>query len=732
VERRGKKVAAVCLALVLILILFTTSMLDMVEASGKQSVIYISPKGNDANDGTFSAPFATLERARDAIRSLKSSGDWPKNGLRVYLREGEYSISRTFELNEQDSGTATAPVIYENYRGEEVRLVGGAVLSPQLFERVTDPAILQRLPGSSRESVVQFDLHKIGIETVGEIKQTGFNLPITSSPPELFFNNESMTLARWPNDGFVEVGEVKDSGSNPRLGDNSNRGAIFSYSDERPERWSSLDDVWMFGYWFFDWADGNLRIDSIDKASNQIKTAQPSFYSVKSDQRYYYYNILEELDSPGEWYLDRTSGKLYFYPPSPIKTGAVQLSLLKDSMITMNKVSYVKIQGLTFEASQDAAIRMTGGSNNLIANNIIRNMGTFALVIKDGQQHGVIENKIYNIGTGAIYLGGGNRAALTKGEHYVENNEIFNFSRLKTTYSPAIELAGVGNRIAHNEIYDAQHMAILIHGNDHIIEFNDIHDVLKETSDAGAIYMGRDWTERGNIIRYNYLHDLRSIKGIGQIGVYLDDMASESYVYGNIFNNVNRAMLVGGGRSNKITNNMILSSDQSVTLDNRGMNWSSNSCAPNGILPLRLKSVPYESAGWRSAYPELVTTMADEPCVPKYNTIQQNLIYQSPQLNIAKEAVTFGKISDNWLSTEDPGFVDAANQNFALRKDAAVFKQIPGFEPIPFDKIGIVSGKPGWKDPGRMPEIQGDCTCPVPPAELDFKVWNPKGNDKIK
>ncbi|MBD2847422.1 right-handed parallel beta-helix repeat-containing protein [Paenibacillus sp. IB182496] len=653
------------------------------------AVLYVAPDGDDSGSGTIGDPLATLDGARDAIRALKTGSGLPAGGVRVELREGAYSLDESFALAAQDSGASGSPIVYGAYDDEAVSLIGGIELDPGDFAAVSDPAIAARLPDGGAQ-VLELDLAALGVTDYGSIERYGFGIPTVPPPPELFVDDAPQTIARWPNSGYELIGTVDDPGSNPRVGETPDRGAIFEYLDERPENWADLSDVWMYGYWAIDWADGNLRIATLDAATNRIETAQPSHYTVKSGQRYYYYNVLEELDRAGEWYLDRTSGVLYLQPPTGFASSAVRLSLLDDPLITMQDVSHVTFEGLTIEAGRGSGIEMNGGADNIITGSTFRNLGGFAVKIDGGQRHSFAANRVYNTGVGGVSLKGGDRITLTPGEHEVIDSEFSNYSRLKATYSPAVDIVGVGNRVAHNEMYDAPHMAIRLKGNDHIVEYNDIHDVLLETSDAGAIYMGRDWSEQGNVIRYNYLHDLQGYaQGVGQIGIYLDDMASGTTVYGNIIQNSDRGMLIGGGRSNLIVNNMMLDSNRSMTLDARGLGGWSDTCQAGGVMVTRLEAMPYQDEPWASRYPQLTTTLSDSPCSPLYNTVANNVVYNTQELSINSAAAAGGTIGPNWRTTSDPGFVDLANGDLSLAPSAQVLSELPDFEPIPFGMIGI-------------------------------------------
>lgn len=192
----------------------------------RPSAFFVAPDGRDTDTGSASAPFASLEAARNAIRKLKDSAPLPKGGLTVYLKGGSYPISQTFELSQQDSGTAESPIVYRNYQSEKVSLTGGVSLRASDFQKVQDPLVLQKLPEEARHQVLRASLRDHGIVNYGKLYQHGFSLPIQEAPLELFVDGQPMTLARWPNDGTVKIGAIIDRGSNPREGDMSNRGDI--------------------------------------------------------------------------------------------------------------------------------------------------------------------------------------------------------------------------------------------------------------------------------------------------------------------------------------------------------------------------------------------------------------------------------------------------------------------------------------------------------------------------
>ncbi|MDY0165491.1 MAG: hypothetical protein RBS80_03050 [Thermoguttaceae bacterium] len=175
--------------------------------------LYVATEGNDAWSGRLAArnaegsdgPFASLERARDEVRRLKVNGGLPAGGVLVEIAEDTYSLEKPLELTAEDSGTAEAPIVYWARPGEQVRLVGGKVLSQ--WAPVTAPDVLARMDETARGQVMQTDLHAQGVTDLGEMASA----PrwASSSPGlEVFFNDEPMTLARWPNEGFAQIAEV--------------------------------------------------------------------------------------------------------------------------------------------------------------------------------------------------------------------------------------------------------------------------------------------------------------------------------------------------------------------------------------------------------------------------------------------------------------------------------------------------------------------------------------------
>ncbi|MCK4375462.1 MAG: right-handed parallel beta-helix repeat-containing protein, partial [Candidatus Brocadiae bacterium] len=629
---------------------------------------YVATDGSDANAETRAEPFATLERARDAIRAARPTG-----GITVWVRGGRYFREGAFELTAADSGSEDAPIVYRAYPHEDVRLVGGRTVTG--FGPVTDPAVLERLAPGARDSVLRADLRAQGIADFGELRPRGF-YRFADSPLDLFFRDRPMTLARWPNDGFEQIADVpagKDGG-------------MFPYDGDRPKGWRQDADIWVYGYWFHDWADTYLRVASIDTDKRIVATEPPhGAFGYKKGQRFYFLNVLEELDRPGEWYLDRGSGILYFWPPGPMRDGDVVVSMIPN-LIALQDASHVTVRGMSIEAVRGTAITISGGTQNRIAACTVRNTGGTAVSVSGGTSNGAVGCDIYETGESGISLDGGDRKSLTPAGNYALNNHIHHFSRTCRAYRPAVGIGGVGQRAAHNLIHHGPHVGILLGGNDHVIEFNELHSLCYETGDVGAFYMGRDWTARGTVIRHNFFHHVRGPGTYGANGIYLDDSASGITIFGNVFFQVTRAAYIGGGRDNTYENNIFVDCVPSLHVDARALGWMSYHAAEDGTLQKRLRDMPYKEPPWSERYPELVNILDDEPAAPRGNLIARNVRWGGTWDDVEEKARPYLTMTDNLLDV-DPRFVDAANMNFQLRDDSPAYEM--GFKRIPFEEIGL-------------------------------------------
>lgn len=641
---------------------------------------YISTTGKDSNSGKKSSPFKTLKGCQNAIRTLIKENKLDKGVITIYLKEGTYYLNEPFVLDNNDFINNNVSVIYKPYKKDKITITGAVELKSNEFEKITDKDLLSVfINKEASKNILKYDLKKDGI-------YFGNALEDIIKAPELFFNEKPMTLSRWPNDGFLRVDKVI---YNPQQ--NEERGFIFKDNEDHINTWKYSKDIWMFGYWCYDWADSTVKVKSIDTVNATIESDSNATYGISDKQRYYFFNILQEVDAPGEYYIDREKGILYFYPPISMENTKIQLSQLNEAFIKITDLANITFQDIIFEGSRGSGIIVSNSNNIKIDNCIFRNISQNAVTINGGENCGVDNSTIYNTGTGGIVLNGGDRNTLTAAGHYCYNNEIFNYARLKRTYSAAIKLSGVGNKISNNSIHDSQHTAIQFSGNNHIIEYNEIYNVATETDDVGAIYTGRDWTYRGNIIRYNFIHDIENPIGtVGKAGIYLDDCMSSAEVFGNLFYKVDIPLFIGGGRDITVSNNIIVDCSNSIYFDERGI----TRMELIDQLYVNLNKVPFNSDLWQKKYPQLKEmTKEDNPGIPKGNVIENNVLYKTSEKRIAKSVIENGIERNNVLFYENPGITNINKMDFSLKRNAQVFETIKDFKDIPFDKIGVNKSK---------------------------------------
>ena len=711
------------------------------------ATIYIAPDGDDSNDGSLEAPFATLERARDAVRALKREAPCP-GGVTVQLRAGTYVMESSFALTAEDSGTEGAPITYCACEGESVQLVGGRVLEASWFTPVKDPEILDRvISEEARSRLLQVNLREHGITDCGELKRYGYGIRKPEEPPmELFVDGEPMTLARWPNEGAVSMAEVVDVGPTfwPTDEGHGHRSEVFSdgpteerkaafwagggtfrYDFDRPRLWEKAEDIWLEGVFSEDWAWAYTNIAKIDPEQKTITLRYGDVYGLVKEEWgndfFHAENLLEEIDVPGEYYLDRKSGVLYLLPPESFGPAArVEVSSLTAPMVRMDDVSHVTFRDLVLELGRGDAVVIDGGAGVRFENCEIRNFGGDGVYV-NGTRHAIVNSRLHHLGGSAVELGGGDLESLVPGENLVENCDIHDFSYLKKVYHPAVSLHGVGNRVRNCLIYNGPHMAMQVDGNDHVIEYNEFHDVPTTVSDMGVIYIhtGGSPHHRGTVIRRNYFHDTgaggtRGSDAGGINGVYPDDETFGVTIDENIFYRMGRqdgdnAILLNGAAYVRTRNNIFVDCITPYTLSFR-LNGYAKDSVPRRMAQWRRVFEKYDFANMPHGkrYPELLRFFEENRIAPDTNTFERNLIYNPTRKRTIEggwqvndgvfdddDRPTYPDVehrlqaSDNWVAEENPGFVDLAGGDPRLRPDAAVFRKIPGFVAIPFEKIGL-------------------------------------------
>ncbi|NOZ20695.1 MAG: hypothetical protein GXP25_06355 [Planctomycetes bacterium] len=683
--------------------------------------LFVAPNGDDTNPGTEPRPFRTLERARDAVRELKKKGPLPKGGVAVMLKGGVYRReTESFALTAEDSGTIDAPIIYQAVPGRKPILRGGRAVSG--FKPLTDPVGKQRIPAAAQAHVLQVDLKAAGVKDFGKLRPRGKAIGIKGDPDvpahlELFFDARPMSLARWPNDTpkMSERFTTVDLGGQETVRDHGRSIAresnFFSYTNPRQDAWAREPDAWVFGCWQYMFYGCYRKITRVDTEKRQIHIDRnrKTPYELKRREfalgaPYQGINLLCELDSPGEWYLDRASGILFFWPPSDVTKGEAVVSVLEKPIITLDGASHVVLRGLTLEAGRRHGVVIKGGEGVLLAGCVIRNMGVTGVIIDKGVGHEVIGCDLAYLGDAGVKVEGGDVEKLIPSGHLVENCHIHHYARWnRVGYQPAVAMAGVGNRVSHCLVHNAPHQAFLVDGNDNIVEYSEIHDVVDEAGDAGAYYMyggvsKNALLELGQVVRYNYWHDLpanetfKKVASVGRRVIYIDSFNSNITVYGNIFQRYDdrSGAVFFGACDNRIENNIFCRCFSGVNLSDRTWLYGKVNKPPNFVIDAYLAKAAANPI-WARRYPWLKTfppQAKDTSVFLAGNVVARNIASKCETFIFgSNRTIALARIEQNWIDG-DLGFKDPDNGDFALDPKSPVFVAC-GFEPLPLDKMGL-------------------------------------------
>lgn len=650
------------------------SRVSLPESPEPKTRLYVAPDGSDTWPGTENQPLATIAGARDAIRQARAGGA-DLGPIEVVVGEGAYPMADTIAFEARDSGTAEAPITYRAAAKGKAVLTGGVRLTG--FEPVTDQATLARLPEEGRGRVLRIDLRAAGLTDLGVVSARGYGHKAVPQM-ELFCDGKPLTPARWPNEGFLTTGEVTAKTPEGL--------ATFRADAERMKRWAGAHDAFVYGFWRWLWADEYLPIAAADPTAGTLSLGAPtSVGDLLAGMPYFVLNLLEEIDQPGEWYLDRESGVLYVYPTADPAQSDYRLSVFARPFVSMAEASHITLEGLTFEYGQSDGCLIEGGEGCLLAGCTLRQLGGTGVSIAGGSGHGVFGCDIHTLGRGGTRVSGGDRKTLTPSGHFVENCHIYDFSRIDRTYTPAAQVEGVAVRVAHNRIHGSPGHAMRVEGNDHVIELNEVFDVVRETDDQGGLDMWYNPTYRGVSIRYNFWHDIGNDRECGQSGVRLDDAISGIHIYGNVFLRCSRAQFgavqIHGGKENVVENNVMAECRYGVSFSPWGeARWAEMLTRPEMIAKTTTE-VDITQPPYSTAYPDLAR-LAERPDV---NRILRNLVVDCGGFLTRDQGIQ--ETMDNTVKLGDPGFVDAAKLDYALKPDAEILRA-GGFRPIPFEEIG--------------------------------------------
>ena len=700
--------------------------------------IFVSTVGDDSGDGSEEEPLRTLEKAIDVANEMREDSD---KLIEILLREGTYSVTNTIKIINSQKDDPLLKI--SAYQDEKVTINAGVDIPLSAMNIADSDFTNAIIDKPNAGSVLQYNLKDAQIEDFGEISLRGHLISDEKeAQAELSLNGEVQKLAGWPNGEYT--GLIKPIDSNEygkRTKSGIANGCSFKVNYDRPSQWSKPEQAWLSGTigpnYEFDYYPVS-RFDSKEKRVYLSRGALEKYYT---EPYYRFENVPEELDEPGEYYIDRQSGMLYFYPPEDAPKDSVLTITMStptldvsrkapNSMFRIENSKNIVFENLIFKGGRGSAITGKNNSNIQFINCEINSFGENGIRFDASTDITISDCKIHDVGQdGILFVSCGNYQTLSPSNIVVSNNDIYNFARLERSYKTGIDFGYrcVGATAANNHIHNGPHAGMIFYGVNNDIYGNEFDNLVTEFSDMDALYCNNSnypW-ERGNKIHNNYFHDIgkSSMNGRHQINVRAirtDNRGCGLNIYENLFYNIGDGgngngnngigAITAEGTRNRIFNNLFVDCNEAYfnTLQYKEIETaddgtlypdtiinSSGVEVANTINGAKVADLKKQMENYLPVYgkqfPELYNYFYEHPNMSKTNEFKNNMI-----INIAIPLSNFNgtqneegfrgsqmltAASGNYVSTSDPGFVSYDNGNLELSSSATLLVEgLPKFE----------------------------------------------------
>lgn len=597
-------------------------MISLPVCAEGQTVYYVSPDGTaSVNTSSFENP-TSFSKVKAKINTSGAGNYF------IYLLPGEYPFSETISFNRVDSADGNKVISFCAYEKDTVVLTGGVSFNIsdtyEVSENMKDKFL-------SEENIRELPLSEINV-TAGNISDY-VALEVTGG-------DKALRLARYPNIND-EMLKIKD-----RNYSSKSENISIKVFDDKIYTWDNISEIKAEIPLTYYWMWTKHTVSSIDSENKTVTFSEKnnSHFATKN-QQFYFYNVVEELDEEGEYYIDRENNILYFYPYENVDEYTV--STLSTSLISLENVKNMTFTDIIFENTKGKdAISLVNCENVVFSGCTVKNVLGNGITLDSQCKNILIENcEIKNIGGTGITISGGSSAELIRGENIVDNCVIENCGITSKTGLFGIRLTGCGNTVKNSKLSNFPEDAIRYSGNENLIDNNEISYACLYASDAGAIYSGNSWAIRGNKITNNFFHDIYGIFGSGAHCIYFDDGLGGETAEGNLFAYCNSGALVHGGRDNKLNNNKFFNCNTSFNVKNISGLESFNAASYMSKVP--------ESDLWYSHYDELTALKEEYESgdttigYPKNNEATGNILFNTPDVSFSSYALTYGGIVEN-------------------------------------------------------------------------------------
>jgi hypothetical protein len=727
-------------------------------ATSPRCHLHVSTSATPPFLGTPASPFSTISAAQAALR-LGTSPRAASGPTRVCIAAGTYREALTFTAADSGAG-AEAPIIYVGLSNVSV---SGAL--PIAFAPLpaSDPARAFVSPAIASQLLVA-DLMAAGVPDIAGASAwlpRGFGPygGCQPSPLELVIDGAVQRTARWPNVDDASHGTTRGFAltewHEPSRG--LSNSSLWARRGDGSAPWLDYRDpstLQMHGLWHFEWADGIVGYggvvatdgDLVRVAFRTPAAVAGAYNETVGAARYFVTNAIEALDQEGEYYVNATGGRLYYWGAAAPAPGAAEVSV-NTTLVQMEGTAHVWLVGITIEAARGHGVALTDTLGIALINVTLRNLGQDGVSAFSANSTLIAGASIRDTGcAGARFTGGGNRLTLTPSGNTIVDSEVTRVERLLLTYNPALQL-DTGGVAAHNELHDAPHHCVGLDGNDVAILGNVIHNCTRYTFDNAVVYwFPEDWSKRNTTIRNNFFYlnaqdpsTCNSATSCNRDAIYPDNGSAGVLVESNVIYHprppasnlacphcqnpalyTSYAVFEDGTRDCIKRNNILVLDGSNGTFNGAaGVTWDTAQQGNSSAYIAKLHAVQWDEGPYAARYPALaalhdwwpatggaLACAADARCgaAPWGNALTTNVVvgaaavFTPPpppfafpgQFNNSNNLVTMG--DPGWASADPRGDLD-----FSLRTDSPAWAL--GFQRIPSECFGPgrrCPGEPNW------------------------------------
>ncbi|MCX6921840.1 MAG: right-handed parallel beta-helix repeat-containing protein [Verrucomicrobia bacterium] len=632
---------------------------------------YVSPAGKDSwsgklpepNKGKTDGPLATVQGARNVVRTLKTAGE-AKSRVEVQLRGGNYFMTEPLVLEAQDSGGPAVPIVYLAAPGEKPVLCGAV-----------------RFGGWKAAG------DGIWTTQVSEVKAGRWFFR------QLFVNGQRRYRPRLPKTGLFPVA---GSGSKPES-------SVICRPGDFDPRWTNRDDLeFVFNQY---WMASRLPLAGVDEEKRMLTFKSAGWRPLTWSKGYFVDNVRAGFIEPGQWYLDRAKGLLSYRPlPGEDMTKVEVMAPVTRQLLRLDHLQHVTFRGLIFAYTAEplpadgfsypqadvpfpAAIEARYCRDCRFEQNELAGCGQWGIELGRGcQDNAIVGNYLHDVGGGGIKVGetdnpGNDYDAAER--NLITDNVLADGDQVYLG-APAVWIGhSGGNRVAHNEIRGAWQWAASVgwdwdylppnRARDNLVEDNHIHDLGRsELGCHAAIYcLG---LSPGTVLRRNHIHDVAG----GGYGICLDSGCSGVLVEDNLIHHCDGGFLSNYHCIGNIVLNNIFALNREVAINRYG------DPPPTG----QTLSCVY-------TFCRNVVYLAEGRLMERDDWGDFQLVHDLNLFFDRRGTVRFMKYSfEDWKAKgmdrasviADPLFVDPDHGDFNLKADSPALKL--GFRPLDLRRVG--------------------------------------------